>query len=69
MGSWIGLFVLAGWSFSLYFHLCNGIRHLAWDFGLGLDLETAYKTGTWVLIGSVALTALTWLAVIIVKGL
>lgn len=67
-GSWIGLFILAGWSFSLFFHLCNGVRHLVWDFGIGLDLETAYKTGNWVLIASVALTALTWLGVLLSKG-
>jgi succinate dehydrogenase / fumarate reductase cytochrome b subunit len=68
VGSWFGLFILVGWSFSLFFHLCNGIRHLVWDFGIGLDLETAYKTGNWVLIGSVALTALTWVGVILHGG-
>ena len=25
-----GLLLLFGWSWSLCFHLCNGIRHLAW---------------------------------------
>ncbi len=68
VGSWLGLFILVGWSFSLFFHLCNGIRHLVWDFGIGLDLDTAYKTGNWVLLASVALTVLTWLGVIIHGG-
>lgn len=65
VGSWFGLFILSGWSFSLYFHLCNGIRHLVWDFGIGLDLDTAYKSGNWVVLASVALTALTWLLVLL----
>jgi len=28
MRSWLGLLVMFGWTFSLFFHLCNGIRHL-----------------------------------------
>ena len=30
--------------FGLSYHLCNGIRHLAWDAGYGLDLDTSYKS-------------------------
>ena len=30
-GSWLGLLFLLGWCFSFFYHLCNGIRHLAWD--------------------------------------
>src|SRR5215470_8516739 len=33
-----GILLLAGWSWSLCFHLCNGIRHLAWDAGWGFDI-------------------------------
>ena len=65
MGTPLGYLILAGWSFSLFFHLANGIRHLAWDFGIGLELDQAYKSGRWVLIASVGLTALTWIAVIL----
>ncbi len=28
LGSWLGLLLLFGWSLSLFYHLCNGIRHL-----------------------------------------
>ena len=44
--------------FGLLYHLCNGIRHLAWDAGYGLDLESSYKSGYIVIISSVALTFL-----------
>ena len=44
--------------FGLLYHLCNGIRHLAWDAGYGLDLESSYKSGYIVLASSVALTFL-----------
>ncbi|PIE44968.1 MAG: succinate dehydrogenase, cytochrome b556 subunit [Gammaproteobacteria bacterium] len=49
------------WSLAVYYHLCNGIRHLAWDAGHGFDIPTAEKTAKWVLIGAVVLTVLTWL--------
>jgi len=45
--------------FSLYFHLCNGIRHLFWDVGLGLDIDVVYKTGYAVVAVSVIFTLLT----------
>src|SRR5258708_16088954 len=31
LGSWIGLLLLFGWSLALFYHLCNGVRHLVWD--------------------------------------
>jgi succinate dehydrogenase / fumarate reductase, cytochrome b subunit len=49
-GSWFGILLLIGWTFSLFFHLCNGIRHLMWDTGHGLDLPTTYISG-WAAIG------------------
>lgn len=59
--SWIGMLLLIGWSASLYYHLCNGIRHLFWDAGLGFDLQNTYRSGWAVLIGSGLLTLITWL--------
>lgn len=44
-------------NFSLSFHLFNGIRHLAWDAGKGLDIKSAYASGWAVVILAVALTA------------
>jgi len=44
--------------FGLLYHLCNGIRHLAWDAGYGLDLDSSYKSGYAVLASSIALTIL-----------
>jgi succinate dehydrogenase / fumarate reductase, cytochrome b subunit len=55
-GSWLGLLLLFGWTFSFFFHLCNGVRHLMWDTGHGLDLHTAYATGWVVLAASGVLT-------------
>ncbi len=61
LSSWFGKLVLFGFTFSLYYHFCNGIRHLFWDIGKGLDLEDALKSGKIVIVASVILTVLTWL--------
>lgn len=58
-----GRLVLLALAFSLIFHLLNGIRHLFWDAGMGLDIPRAYATGWSVLFGSIAGTAIVaWLA-------
>lgn len=65
----IGVFLLAGWSWSLCFHLCNGIRHLAWDTGWGFEIPKAYFTGWSVVIVSGAMTLLIWACVFARGGL
>lgn len=60
LGSWIGRLLLFGWSFSLFYHLCNGIRHLAWDAGWGFSLPVMTSTGWFVVFASVLLTLLSW---------
>ena len=50
--------------FGLSYHLCNGIRHLAWDAGYGLDLDSSYKSGYAVVAISLGITLL----IILVSG-
>lgn len=57
-GSWLGKLFLLGWTFSLFFHLLNGVRHLLWDIGFGFDMPTTYRTGWTVVAFSVLLTLL-----------
>ena len=59
--SWLGKLILFGFTFSLYYHLCNGIRHLFWDIGKGLDLDDARRSAKAVIIATLILTLLTWL--------
>jgi len=44
--------------FALVYHFFNGIRHLAWDAGYGLDLDSSYKSGYLVLAMSLVTTLL-----------
>ena len=38
LGSLLGKVLLVFWSFSLFYHWANGIRHLLWDIGRGYDI-------------------------------
>ena len=62
IGSWFGRLLLFGFTFSLFYHLCNGIRHLFWDAGWGFQLKTAYASGWLVGIASIGLTIGSWFA-------
>ena len=60
LSSWIGIGLLVIWSWTLFYHLSNGIRHLFWDIGLGFSLKATYASGIAVIISSVLLTAISW---------
>ena len=66
--SWIGRLLLFGWTWSLFFHLCNGIRHLFWDAGWGFELKTVYLSGWIVVSSSLLLTIIAWVAGYAVRG-
>lgn len=64
LSSWFGYLVLFGFTFSLYAHFCNGIRHLLWDLGHGFNIENATKGAIASFVGALALTILTWIVAI-----
>ncbi|TXH62603.1 MAG: succinate dehydrogenase, cytochrome b556 subunit [Thiothrix sp.] len=61
LGSFLGKLVLFGWTWALFYHMCNGIRHLLWDTGYGFDIPTTFLSGKVALGASVVLTILVWL--------
>lgn len=63
----LGRLLLLGWTFSLFYHLGNGVRHLLWDAGKGLDLKTTYMSGWLVVIAAVVLTVIAWIAAYMVR--
>ncbi len=65
LGTWFGQLVLLGFSFALFYHLCNGLRHLFWDFGRYFELEQTRRADVAVLIGSAALTVTAWAQVLL----
>jgi len=58
----LGALMLLGWTFCFFYHLSNGIRHLAWDTGHGLEKERARQTGWLVVAVAVIMTLGTWIA-------
>ena len=53
-----GKILFAASVLGLFYHLCNGIRHLVWDTGRALDIRSAYTAGWIVLVATVLLTAI-----------
>jgi succinate dehydrogenase / fumarate reductase, cytochrome b subunit len=62
LGSILGKLVLIGITFSLFFHLANGVRHLIWDFGAGFQPKTADMTAVVVVAFAVVATLAVWVA-------
>ena len=60
LGSPIGYLILFGLSFSLFYHLANGIRHLVWDTGKGFEIKTADMSGWAVIVFAIVATVLIW---------
>jgi succinate dehydrogenase / fumarate reductase, cytochrome b subunit len=68
VGSIIGRILLLGWSWALFYHLTNGIRHLVWDAGRGFELRTVTISGWTVVILSFALTLAAWIVGYAMRG-
>ena len=58
--SWFGKLVLFGFTFALFAHFCNGIRHLVWDMGYGFDVSKATRGAQISFLAALVLTVLTW---------
>jgi succinate dehydrogenase / fumarate reductase, cytochrome b subunit len=61
--SWFGDLVFTGSALAVWYHFLAGLRHLWFDAGHGLDVQTAERLGWACVIGSVVLTVLTVLIV------
>lgn len=48
------------WTFALFYHLSNGVRHLCWDAGYLLDLRGAFVSGLTVVVAAIVLTVISW---------
>jgi succinate dehydrogenase / fumarate reductase cytochrome b subunit len=48
---------LVAWTFCFFFHLANGVRHLAWDAGLGFERARIRASGWAVVVVTLVATA------------
>ncbi len=56
-----GIVLLVTWSWALFYHLLNGLRHLFWDLGWGFERARYVATGWTVVVLSLALTIVFWI--------
>jgi succinate dehydrogenase / fumarate reductase cytochrome b subunit len=68
IGSLPGKLLLFLFSLALFYHLCNGIRHLFWDAGYGFEIEQVYASGKAAIGAAVVLTLVTWLVALTSGG-
>ena len=67
-GSWIGRLILFGYTWSVIHHMLGGIRHLIWDTGRGLGPSEREWLAAANLIGSIAITVVLWVFVLLMMG-
>jgi succinate dehydrogenase / fumarate reductase cytochrome b subunit len=60
--------LLAGWVIAFVYHLCNGIRHLIWDLGYGLEKAEARRSARWVVIATVLISLALLYAGFVLRG-
>jgi succinate dehydrogenase / fumarate reductase cytochrome b subunit len=62
-----GKLVLFAITVSVFYHLANGVRHLVWDTGHGLDIKTANLTA-WIVIAFSIVASIAFWAVALTMG-
>nr|WP_199038485.1 succinate dehydrogenase, cytochrome b556 subunit [Dyella sp. ASV24] len=68
IGSPIGLILMFGWTWALFYHLCNGVRHLFQDGGMGYAIPQFVRSSWLSIGGSIVLTILVWAYVLMCGG-
>jgi len=56
---WVKYFMML-WAFATFFYIGNGVRHVLWSMGIGVNEKAGIKTGNIVLVLSVLLTLGLW---------
>lgn len=65
---WVGQALLCAWSLAFFYHLLNGVRHLAWDTGYGFTKRAYYASGWAVVLCSAVLTGAAWAFAWLIAG-
>ena len=62
MTSWIGGLIMIGSAAAFFYHLLNGLRHMWWDIGNGMEMDQVSQSGVAVLAGTAVLTIILLIA-------
>ena len=60
LGSWIGKVLMFALTFSIFYHLAAGLRHLAWDAGAGFQPRTANMTAVGAMAFALVAAIVVW---------
>ncbi len=60
----VGMLMWFGWTVALFYHMCNGVRHLFWDSGRLLEMKHATMAGIAVFVATALLTGFVWCSVL-----
>ena len=60
MSSFVMRMATFGMVWALCYHLLNGIRHLFWDSGIGINMKSVRCTGWLVVVASLTISAGLW---------
>src|SRR5690242_20497798 len=69
LGSPLGLLVMFGLTVSFFYHLANGVRHLVWDAGHGLDVKSANASAAFVFAFAAAASVAVWVIAAMIGAL
>jgi succinate dehydrogenase / fumarate reductase, cytochrome b subunit len=61
MGTILGKIIMFGLTFSFFYHLAAGVRHLFWDAGAGFDLKSANAGSIAIIAFTIAATLAVWI--------
>ncbi len=61
LSGFLGRLFLFAWTLTLFYHLCNGIRHLVWDAGKGLEIKQVYRSGWITVVSTFVLSTIVWI--------
>ena len=64
----IGYLFMFGFSVALFYHLCNGIRHLLWDIGKNFEIAQTNRGNMVVIAGTIVLTVVSWVLALRMGG-
>jgi len=62
LASPLGRVALFGLTLAVTYHLANGVRHLTWDAGHGLDVKSANASAVAVLAFTIVASVALWIA-------
>ena len=60
LGSPLGKVAMFGFTLAAFYHLGNGIRHLVWDAGHGLDIKSANASAVATFAFAIVATLAVW---------